>query len=117
VTLIPLNAIPVEITNHTDWWQPYVPPMVGLLGSLMVAAAAFLGVSLSNRTNLRAIEAADRRSTSELEASRERDFRVWQRDNQLRLSTEVVEAAIEAQGEYVDIAYSRTARLYAPAEL
>lgn len=29
---VPLVApLPVEITNATDWWQPYVPPLVGLI--------------------------------------------------------------------------------------
>ncbi len=29
------TPLPVEITNQTDWWQPYVPPLVGLVGSIL----------------------------------------------------------------------------------
>ena len=35
----------VEIVNQTDWWQPYVPPFVGLLGSVVVASVAFIGIT------------------------------------------------------------------------
>jgi hypothetical protein len=96
----------VEITNQTDWWQPYVPPLVGFLGSVIVAGAAFVGVVKNNRTNQRAIDAADERSKDELKASRDRDFRNWQRDTLLRLSTEFVELVLQTQREYERIADS-----------
>jgi hypothetical protein len=54
----------------TDWWQPYLPPFVGLLGSIIVAAAAFVGVVTNNRTNQRAIRAADVRHREQVEAAR-----------------------------------------------
>ena len=36
----------------SHWWQPYLPPLVGVLGSIVVAAAAFVGV-VKNNTNYR----------------------------------------------------------------
>jgi hypothetical protein len=98
-----MTPIPVEITNQTDWWQPYVPPFVGLVGALIVASAAFYGVVRSNRTNLEAIAAADRRSDTDREEQRARDFRLWQRDTLLRVGDEVVEAAAEAHEKYFEI--------------
>jgi hypothetical protein len=56
--------------NQTDWWQLYLPPLVGLLGSIIVAAAAFTGVIKNNRTNQRAIDAADDRHKEQLQAAR-----------------------------------------------
>ncbi len=68
------TPLPVEITNQTDWWQPYVPPLVGLVGSILAAVVALYSVHKSNGTNERAIDAADNR---ELEK--------WRRDNLLRI--------------------------------
>jgi hypothetical protein len=56
-----------------DWWQPYSPPLVGLLGSIIVAGAAFLGVVESNRTNQRAIDAADERERDRWDSDNERE--------------------------------------------
>jgi hypothetical protein len=61
---------PVGIIDQTDWWQPYVPPLVGLVGSIIVAAAAFVGVVTNTRTNQRAIDAADTRHREQLVAAR-----------------------------------------------
>ena len=47
-----------------------MPPIVGLLGSIVVAAAAFVGVIKNNRTNRAAIDAADDRHKEQLEAAR-----------------------------------------------
>ncbi len=87
------SPLPVEITNHTDWWQPYVPPLVGLLGSVVVAAAAFFGVVKSNRTNLHAIEAADKREREK-----------WHRDNLLRICSEAVRVSREISHHYNEAA-------------
>jgi hypothetical protein len=86
----------VELINHTGWiqlWLPFITAMVG-------AAVALFSVFVSNKTNRKAIDAADARSRTELSESRERDFRTWQRDALLRFGDEVVEAAIDAFGEY-----------------
>lgn len=85
--------MPVVITNQTDWWQPYVPPLVGLIGSIIVAAAAFAGVVKNNRTNSRAIEAAD---------NREREK--WYRDNLLRICSEAVRVSREISQHYNEAA-------------
>lgn len=64
------------------------------------STVALFGVFLSNRTNRKAIDAADERSRTELSESRDRDFRTWRRDTLLKLADEVVEAAIDAGAEY-----------------
>lgn len=81
--------IPVEVVNHTDWWQPYVPPLVGLVGSLIVAAAAFYGVAKSNRTNQSAINAADRR-----------EWDKWRRETLLKLCTDALTRALVVEEIY-----------------
>lgn len=86
----------VELINHTGWIQLWLP----LITAMIIASVALVGVVVSNRTNRRAIEAADERSRTELRESRDRDFRSWQRDTLLRLGDEVVEAAIDAYDEY-----------------
>lgn len=88
-----MTPLPVEITNQTDWWQPYVPPLVGLIGSIIVAAAAFAGVVKSNRTNQKAIDAAD---------NREREK--WHRDNLLRICSEAVRVSREISHNYNEAA-------------
>lgn len=64
------SPLSVGIIEQADWWQPYVPPLVGLLGSIIVAAAAFVGVVTNSRTNQRAIRAADARHREQVEAAR-----------------------------------------------
>ncbi|OBH17052.1 hypothetical protein [Mycolicibacter sinensis] len=97
-TPLPLfdEPLPVEITNHTDWLPLWLPFITAIVGSLV----ALFGIFWSNRTNRQAIDAADARSNAELRESRDRDFRVWQRDTLLQIGQEVVQAAIEAQDEY-----------------
>ncbi|WP_006247165.1 hypothetical protein [Mycolicibacterium tusciae] len=79
--------------NQTDWWQPYVPPLVGLVASVIVAAVAFIGVRMSNGTNEKAITAAD---------ERERDK--WHRDNLLRICSEAVRVSREIAHYYNEAA-------------
>jgi hypothetical protein len=62
------------------------------------------GVFLSNRTNRKAIDAADDRAREDRRIAQDRDFRLWQRDTLLRLADEVVEAGIETQDEYAKLA-------------
>lgn len=83
----------VEIVNQTDWWQPYVPPLVGLVGSILVAVVALYSVRKSNRTNERAIDAAD---------NREREK--WHRDNLLRICSEAVRVSREISHHYNEAA-------------
>jgi hypothetical protein len=52
-----MTPTPVESASQTDWWQPYVPPLVGLMGSILVAVVALYSVRKSNGTNERAIDA------------------------------------------------------------
>jgi hypothetical protein len=79
------DAFPVEITNHTDWWQPWLP----VASAFMVALVAFAGVLISNRTNRRAIDAADYREVEK-----------WRRDTVLRLCPEAVTASLEVESLY-----------------
>lgn len=96
-TPLPLaDPLLVELINHTSWltlWLPFITAMVG-------SAVALFGVFWSNRTNRKAIDAADARAKIDRQDARDRDFRLWQRDTLLRLADEVVGAAIEAQDEY-----------------
>jgi hypothetical protein len=79
------DPLPVEITNHTDWWQRWLPVTTGLL----VGLVAFAGVLISNRTNRRAIAAADYREVDK-----------WRRDTILRLCSEAVTASLEVESLY-----------------
>ncbi|GFG67915.1 hypothetical protein MKUB_54050 [Mycobacterium kubicae] len=83
--LVPLAPLPVEITNHTEWWQPWLPVGTGLV----VAMVAFAGVLLSNRTNRRAIAAADGREVDK-----------WRRDTLLRLCSDAVTASLDVETLY-----------------
>lgn len=94
------SSLPVEIVNQTDWWQPYMPPMVGLLGSVIVAAMAFIGIMKSNRTNLRAIEAADTREREKWRSDSDREREKWHRDNLLRICSEAVRVSREISHHY-----------------
>jgi hypothetical protein len=73
----PLHGLPVEIANQTQWWVQWLT----VLGSVIVATAAFYVVIGTNRT------------------SRERDFLVWRRDNLLRLAAEIAEWGSRAMNE------------------
>ena len=61
------------------------------------AAVALFGVFLSNRTNRKAIDAADERSRNELHESRDHNFRSWQRDT-------VVQILGQAKGHNMHVA-------------
>lgn len=94
-----LQPLSVELVDHTGWiqlWRPFITAMVG-------SGVALFGVFWSNRTNRRAIEAADRRAVEDRQTERERDFRLWQRDTLLKLADEVVSAGLEAQSAYAKI--------------
>lgn len=82
---VPLDPFPVEITNHADWWQPWLPVGTGLV----IAMVAFAGVLISNRTNRLAIAAADGREVDK-----------WKRDTLLRLCSEAVTASLEVESLY-----------------
>lgn len=94
------SPVLVEVVSNSDWWQPYVPPLVGLVGSLIVAAAAFAGVVKNNRTNRDAIAAADTRERDKWTADRDREREKWHRDNLLRLCTDALRIAREVQVQY-----------------
>ena len=81
--------LPVQVVNATDWWLPYVPPLVGLLGSIIVATAAFFGVSKSNRTNQQAIVATD-----------QREWEKWRRETLLKLCSEALTVALAVEAIY-----------------
>jgi hypothetical protein len=91
----PMAPLPIEIINQTDWWQPYVPPLVGLLGSVIVASVAFVGIMKSNRTNMQAIEAADTREREKWQSDSDREREKWHRDNLLKICSEAVRVSRE----------------------
>ncbi len=90
--------------NQSDWWQPYVPPLVGLLGAVIVASVAFIGIMKSNRTNLRAIEAADTREREKWQSDSDREREKWHRDNLLRICSEAVRVLREISHHYNEAA-------------
>jgi hypothetical protein len=100
------TPLPVEITNHADWWQPYIPPLVGLLASLIVAAVAYRGVVLSNETNKAAITASDERSKQERIDARRREFLEWHRETLLHIGTETLAASVDCYDEWNRLANS-----------
>jgi hypothetical protein len=89
----PNEPLGVDIINHIHPGQSWLPPLLGLVGSILVALVALYSVRKSNGTNERAIQAAD---------SRERQ--TWHRDNLLRLASESLRVAREVQQNYVEAA-------------
>jgi hypothetical protein len=110
-----MTSLPVEIINQSDWWQPYVPPLVGLLGSVIVASVAFIGIMKSNRTNLRAIEAADTREREKWQSDSDREREKWRRDNLLRICSEAVRVSREI-GHHYNEAAAVSIKLLKPEE-
>ena len=90
-----MTPLPVEITNQSDWWQPYVPPLVGLVGSILVAVVALYSVHKSNGTNERANEAADKRERERWRIDSDREREKWHRDNLLRICSEAIRVSRE----------------------
>jgi hypothetical protein len=73
------------MTETTQWWLPWLP----VVSSLAVAAVAFAGVLISNRTNREAIRAA-----------RVLDHHKWLRESLLRLGSEAAGHAFEIDRLY-----------------
>ncbi|MFG3522055.1 hypothetical protein ACGF5S_17435 [Nocardia nova] len=80
----------VEIVGGSSWWKDWLP----LFSSVIVAAVAFRGVVLSNRTNSRAIERADAREHTK-----------WQREALLNLCSESIERALVVQNGYAKMVF------------
>lgn len=80
-----LYPLPVEITNASPAWMPWLP----VLGSVIVAVAAFVGVFVSNRTNRKAIEASDARDHDTWRKSRCPDAATSLLEHSMYLSTNV----------------------------
>lgn len=94
----------VEIVNQTDWWLPWLP----VLGSALVAVAAFAGVVKSNRTTRTAIESADTREREKWQTDRDLEREKWHRDNLLRLCSEALRVARDVQQHYISSAAACT---------
>lgn len=108
-TPIPLvDPLTVEIVNQTDWWEPYVPPIVTVVGSMIIASVTFVGIVRSNRTNQRAIDSADTREREKWKTDSEREREKWHRDNLLRLCSEALRVARNVQQHYTDAAAACT---------
>ncbi|MFI5501704.1 hypothetical protein ACIA5E_21800 [Nocardia asteroides] len=80
---MPPEQIVQLVQSSPDWWLAWLP----VLGSALVATAAFSGVIISNRTNRRAIEAAD-----------DREWVKWQREQLAAIANEIITAAHQAGG-------------------
>lgn len=104
-TPVPLtDPLVVEIVNQTDWWQPYIPPLVALVGSIIVATVALFSVRKSNKTSMLAITSADERERERWKVDSEREREKWRRDNLLRLCSEALRVARDVQQHYLDAA-------------
>lgn len=90
----------VEIVNQGGGWQPYLPPLVGLLGSVLVAVVALYSVRKSNGSNERAITSADTREREKWKIDSEREREKWHRDNLLRICSEAVRVSREVSNHY-----------------
>lgn len=99
-----MEPLPVEIINHTDWWQPYVPPLVGFLGSVLVALVALYSIRKSTKTSEKAITSADTREREKWQTDSEREREKWHRDNLLRICSEALSVARDIQTNYTDAA-------------
>ena len=86
----------------------WLGPLLLFGASLVASGVAFFGIRASNRTNRAAIVAADDRATTDRAADRDKNFRTWQRDTLLRLSSEVIEAALNCEDDYRRIGYMPT---------
>lgn len=114
----------VESVGQTLWWIPWLP----VLGSLIVAVAAVIGVMVSNKTNIKAIDAADMRAQNAREESQrrdsqarlrdaEREFRIWRRNTIMRIAGDISGAALSAVDAFQDIATHETSRADDPGTL
>ncbi|MET7772405.1 hypothetical protein [Nocardia sp. NPDC005366] len=63
-------------------------PWLPLISSLVIASVTIVGIRINNRTNRAAIAAAD-----------DREYSKWQRETLLRLCSEAIESALNAQGD------------------
>src|SRR5262245_29443109 len=84
------NAVP---PLHTVWWEPYVPPLVGLFGSMPRATVALVGIVKSNHTNKEAIAATDRR-----------EWDKWGRETLIKLCTDALGETHTILDSYTDAA-------------
>lgn len=91
------QPLPVEITNHTDWWTQWLPAGVAWL----VAFIALGGVIWTTI-------ASDKRSKQDREDAHQREFRAWQRETILRLATDAMEAFVTANVLLLRLAYLDT---------
>lgn len=102
------DPLVVEIVNQTDWWQPYIPPLIVLIGSIIVAAVAFYSVRRSSKTSMLAITSADERERERWKVDSDREREKWHRDNLLRLCSEALRIARDVQQHYISAAAACT---------
>lgn len=94
------DPILVEIIDKGSPWQPYVPPLVGFLGSVLVALVALYSIRKSNRTSEKAITSADTREREKWRIDSDREREKWHRDNLLRICSEAVRVSREISHHY-----------------
>ncbi|MCA4755256.1 hypothetical protein [Mycolicibacterium fortuitum] len=95
----------VLIGSQPSLWA-WLGPVLLFVASLVATGATLFGVLKSNKTNRNAIAAADSRANTDRAEARDRDFRQWQRDTLVRLSSEVIESALDANASYNRLAHS-----------
>lgn len=94
----PDGHLTVDVLGHASSWT-WLAPVLAFIGTLILFGAAMITLWRSNK-------AANTRSAADQAETRDRDFRLWQRDNMLRVSSDIVECAIEAENEYTMLAHS-----------
>jgi len=99
---------PVEIINEASPWA-WLVPVGALIGSALLFVGGLTGIYLTNKAGAARSksegEAAEGRAKMEIEATREKDFRNWQRDNLLRLATEISDWGARALSEFNAVAH------------
>jgi hypothetical protein len=91
-----VNPFLVEIVGEGPaWWQAWLP----LVGSTIVAAAAFTGVLLSNRTNRAAIKVSQRNVDRTNQAAEDREHNKWRRETTLSTVTQALEISSDVYGQ------------------
>ena len=90
-----LSAVVFLLSNQPSLWA-WLAPVLAFCGSVLLFGGSMFGVWWTNR-------AASHRAIQERENERERDFRLWQRDQLLRIGDEVIQAGVGAHAECMKI--------------
>ena len=81
-----MEPVQVQVLSETAWWLAWLP----VLGSLLVAIGAVVGVVVNNSTNRLAIAKADARAEYDREEARSRDHDAWRKQIVLETVAELL---------------------------